>query len=116
MATPRKNFTIISGKINLEEPIVGLLDFLGQLPVVDDLVDFWGALLSDPDESEIVARESGQLDGKLSSSVFDYGAFHQEMYWIEVWDTGQNTQEWLLEQPSQVPVENDSLGKTLSGK
>ena len=102
---------------------MGLLDFLHELPVVDDLVDLWEAgtiLLSDSDAVELTGEaappESGEPDGELSSSVLDYSAFRDEMYWTEVGDTGQNTREWLLERSSLSPVEKDSSGEILSGK
>lgn len=102
---------------------MGLWDFLRELPVIDDLVDFWEAgsiLLDDSDAGKLAGEtpppESGQLEGELSSSVLDYTAFREEMYWTEVGDTGQNTREWLLEQSSQVPVEKNFSGKILSGQ
>lgn len=102
---------------------MGFCDVFRELPVIDDLVDFWEArtLLSSGSDivelgGEAAPTESGGSDGELSPSVLDYDAFRGEMYWTEVGDTGQNTREWLLEQSSLSPVEKDSSGKILSGK
>ena len=96
---------------------MGFWDIFREIPFVDDVIDFWetanaaGELMD-----EVSSGGSEELVGELSSSVPDYSAFRDEMYWVEVGDTGQNTREWLLEQSSLVPVERDSSGSILSGK